>query len=103
MIILGVDPGTIYTGYGIIRHEKNTFTEVQHGLIKLPSVKSLPQKLEIIYNELDRIIKTYKPDEFSIETAFYGKNMQEESLCWLRFIIIYLQMNTPPGKSKNQL
>lgn len=76
MIILGVDPGTIYTGYGIIKHEKNTFTKVLNGLIKLPNTKTLPQKLEIIYNEIDRIIKTYKPDEFSIETAFYGKNVQ---------------------------
>ncbi|MDR3611811.1 MAG: crossover junction endodeoxyribonuclease RuvC [Ignavibacteriaceae bacterium] len=76
MIILGVDPGTIFAGYGIINHDKNTFTNVFHGLIKLPSAKSLPQKLEIIYDELDRIIKTYKPDEFAIETAFYGKNVQ---------------------------
>ena len=76
MIILGVDPGTIFTGYGIIKHEKNTFIHIHHGIIKLPADKSLPQKLEIIYNELDRVIKTYKPDEFSIETAFYGKNVQ---------------------------
>ena len=76
MLIIGVDPGTIFTGYGIIKHEKNTFTKILHGLIKLPSTKTLPEKLEIIYNELDRIIKTYKPDEFSIETAFYGKNVQ---------------------------
>jgi crossover junction endodeoxyribonuclease RuvC len=76
LIILGVDPGTIFAGYGIINHDKNTFTNVFHGLIKLPPAKSLPQKLEIIYDELDRIIKTYRPDEFAIETAFYGKNVQ---------------------------
>jgi crossover junction endodeoxyribonuclease RuvC len=76
MIILGVDPGTIFAGYGIINNDKNTFTKVFHGLIKLPSTSSLPEKLEIIYDELDRIIKTYKPDEFAIETAFYGKNVQ---------------------------
>jgi crossover junction endodeoxyribonuclease RuvC len=76
MIILGVDPGTIFTGYGLIQYDQNSFTKIQHGLIKLPSTKSLPQKLEIIYDELDRVIKLYKPDEFSIETAFYGKNVQ---------------------------
>ena len=76
MLIIGVDPGTIFTGYGIIKHDKNTFTKILHGLIKLPSNKTLPEKLEIIYDELDRIIKAYKPDEFSIETAFYGKNVQ---------------------------
>ena len=76
MIIIGVDPGTNFTGYGLIEHEKNTFTKIHHGFIKLPPVKSLPQKLEIIYDELDRVIKSFKPDEFSIETAFYGKNVQ---------------------------
>ncbi|HEY6436288.1 MAG TPA: crossover junction endodeoxyribonuclease RuvC, partial [Ignavibacteriaceae bacterium] len=49
---------------------------ISHGVIKLPSSKSLPEKLEIIYNELDKLLKLYKPDEFVIETAFYGKNVQ---------------------------
>lgn len=76
MIILGVDPGTNYTGYGIIKHNKNIFTRVTNGLIKLPASKPIPQKLEIIYDELDKIIRRYKPDEFAIETAFFGKNVQ---------------------------
>jgi crossover junction endodeoxyribonuclease RuvC len=76
MIILGVDPGTIFTGYGIVKQNKNTLTRVTSGLIKLPAAQGLPHRLEIIYNELDRIIRTFKPDEFSIETAFYGKNVQ---------------------------
>lgn len=76
MIILGIDPGTIFTGFGIIRYEKNSLICINHGLIKLPASKSLPLKLEIIYDEIDRLIKLYKPDEFAIETAFYGKNVQ---------------------------
>ena len=76
MLILGVDPGTIVTGLGIISYDKNSITRVHSGHIKLPALNSLPQKLEIIYNELDKIIKTYRPDEFAIETAFYGKNVQ---------------------------
>ncbi|MGA7837248.1 MAG: crossover junction endodeoxyribonuclease RuvC [Ignavibacteriaceae bacterium] len=76
MIILGVDPGTNFTGFGIIKTNKNTFTKIVNGLIKLPANKTLPEKLEIIYGELNRLIKTYKPDEFAIETAFYGKNVQ---------------------------
>ena len=76
MIILGVDPGTIVTGYGIIEYTDNKFRRIYHGVIRLPASKSLTQKLEIIYNELDRLLKFYKPDEFVIETAFYGKNVQ---------------------------
>ncbi len=76
MIILGVDPGTTITGYGIIKQSGSSFARISSGIIKLPSSKPIPQRLEIIYNELNRIIKLYKPDEFAIETAFYGKNVQ---------------------------
>ncbi len=76
MIILGVDPGTNYTGYGIINQNKNSFTRVVNGLIKLPPAKEIPLRLGIIYDELDKIIKLYKPEEFAIETAFFGKNVQ---------------------------
>ncbi len=76
MIILGVDPGTNYTGYGIVKAHKNSFTKVVNGLIKLPAGYTLTEKLEIIYSGLDKLIKTHKPDEFAIETAFYGKNVQ---------------------------
>ncbi len=76
MIIIGVDPGTIFTGFGIINYDKNSFDRIKNGLIKLPSTKTIAQKLELIYDGLYNIIKTYKPDEFAIETAFYGKNVQ---------------------------
>ncbi len=76
MIILGVDPGTNLTGFGIIRQDGNSFALIQNGLIKLSSYNSLPDKLVIIYDELLKIIKLYKPDEFALETAFYGKNVQ---------------------------
>src|SRR4030066_964372 len=76
MIILGIDPGTIITGYGIIKQNFSACRRIASGSIKLPKKENLPQKLEIIYDELDRLIKTYKPDEFVIETAFYGKNIQ---------------------------
>jgi len=76
MIILGVDPGTIVTGYGIIELNKNKISHITSGIIKLSATKSLPEKLKIIYTELEKLIRTYKPDEFAIETAFYGKIIQ---------------------------
>ncbi len=76
MIILGIDPGTNITGYGIIRQNYSANRRIASGSIKLSPKLNLPQKLEIIYNELDSLIKNYKPDEFAIETAFYGKNAQ---------------------------
>jgi crossover junction endodeoxyribonuclease RuvC len=76
MIILGVDPGTNLTGFGIIRQDGGSFSLIKNGLIKLASKNSLPDKLVAIYDELITLIKFYKPDEFAIETAFYGKNVQ---------------------------
>src|SRR4030042_3136064 len=76
MIILGVDPGTITTGYGIIQYKRDGFLRLASGIILTPAVKELAPRLEVIYDELDKLIKKYKPEEFSIETAFYGKNVQ---------------------------
>lgn len=76
MIILGIDPGTNITGYGIIRQNFSACRRIASGSIKIPPKQKLPQKLETIYNELVRLIKIYKPNEFAIETAFYGKNAQ---------------------------
>ncbi|HEX9740769.1 MAG TPA: crossover junction endodeoxyribonuclease RuvC [Ignavibacteriaceae bacterium] len=76
MIILGVDPGTNLTGFGIIRQDGSNFFLINNGLIKLLLDKSLSEKLVVIYDELLKLIQLYKPDEFAIETAFYGKNVQ---------------------------
>lgn len=76
MRILGVDPGTITTGYGIIDFNKNEISYVASGIIQIPTTKEFGPRLEKIYNELCVIIKKYKPTEFALETAFYGKNVQ---------------------------
>jgi len=76
MIILGIDPGTTVTGYGIIKYESNTFTKIDSGVINLSSTKPIPIRLKVIHQEINKIIRLYKPDEFAIETAFYGKNVQ---------------------------
>ncbi len=76
MRILGVDPGTIFTGYGIIDFEENELKHVASGFVKIPTTKEMSPRLEVIYEELNRLIKQFKPDEFALETAFYGKNVQ---------------------------
>ncbi|MCS7053403.1 MAG: crossover junction endodeoxyribonuclease RuvC [Ignavibacterium sp.] len=76
MVIIGVDPGTIFTGVGVIKVYGNSIKRVYSGVIKLPTNKPISQRLEIIYREISYIIKKYKPNEFAIETAFYGKNVQ---------------------------
>jgi crossover junction endodeoxyribonuclease RuvC len=76
MIILGVDPGTLFTGYAVIGDETGKIGLIECNVIKSPSSDSLPLRLKNIYDSLVKVINKYKPDEFAIETAFYGKNIQ---------------------------
>ena len=76
MIILGVDPGTKFTGYGIVKYMNNELVYVGSGVIKPSANLNIANKLDKIYRELQKVITLYKPDEFSLETAFYGKNVQ---------------------------
>lgn len=75
-IILGVDPGTLITGYGVIEVRNRTTTLLSCDAIKNTSDESMPLRLKRIYNTLCAVIEKYHPDEFAIETAFYGKNVQ---------------------------
>jgi crossover junction endodeoxyribonuclease RuvC len=76
MIILGVDPGTLITGYGLIEIEKNNVKVLEFDVIINRHERSMPIRLREIYRKLCSVIEKYHPDEFAIETAFYGKNAQ---------------------------
>jgi len=76
MIILGVDPGTITTGYGIIEVESGQATVLDVDIVRNRATRSMPVRLKSIYDRLCTVIDKYHPDEFAIETAFYGKNAQ---------------------------
>ena len=76
MIILGVDPGTLVTGYGIIEVERGNITVLDFDVIVNRSQRSMPIRLKEIYSRLSEVISKFHPDEFAIETAFYGRNAQ---------------------------
>jgi crossover junction endodeoxyribonuclease RuvC len=76
MIILGVDPGTLITGFGIIEVERGKYSTLAFDVVKNSSDDSMPIRLKRIYGRLCDVIDQYHPDEFAIETAFYGKNAQ---------------------------
>ncbi len=76
MIILGVDPGTLFTGYAVLSGVNEKLELLCCDVIKIPSKNTLPLRLKQIYDALVEVIEKYKPDEFAIETAFYGKNVQ---------------------------
>ena len=76
MRILGVDPGTLITGYGVIDEKGKNCNLVDFGVISTGSTMSIPLRLRIIYKELIDVIEKSTPDEFAIESAFYSKNVQ---------------------------
>ena len=71
--ILGVDPGSINTGYGIIDMDGNHATSVAFGTVKVQG-NDLPAKLQKIYSELEQIINQYQPAEMAIEKVFMHRN-----------------------------
>lgn len=73
LLILGVDPGSSKTGFGLIRVENKTLSLLDYGVIST-SQKNLPYKLKEIYEGLLKIIKKNKPDALAVEDAFYKKN-----------------------------
>lgn len=76
MKIIGIDPGTSITGIGIIEHRNGKTSLIHYDTINLNSKSPLPDRLKIIYDRCLECIKKFTPDEFAIETAFYGKNIQ---------------------------
>ncbi len=76
MTILGIDPGTLVTGYGVIASTGSKMTVVEYGTIESKKIAALPARLGIIFTRLTAVIERVEPDELAIETAFYHKNVQ---------------------------
>jgi len=76
MIILGVDPGTLVTGYGVIENRNGAMKILASGMIKNNGQSPMSHRLKVIFEKLNELTEHFQPDEFAIETAFYGKNAQ---------------------------
>ena len=76
MIVLGIDPGIAIMGYGVIEFNGNKVKVLENGVITTSSKTETPKRLEILYDNLDNIIKEYKPDEFAIEELFFNQNVK---------------------------
>ena len=74
MIILGIDPGTATTGYGVIKSEKGKIQAIDHGCILTKSSEDLENRLVTIFNELTKIIKKFKPEMAAVEELFFASN-----------------------------
>jgi crossover junction endodeoxyribonuclease RuvC len=76
-IIMGIDPGTQVMGYGVIQTEGNqTMQLLVYGAIRFNKKESHIQRLQKIYQRISQLLEDFNPDEFAIESPFYGKNIQ---------------------------
>ena len=75
-IILGIDPGTLLMGYGIIEISNNVIFIKEMSVLKLSRTKDNYTRLQLIHKKIEELIVKYQPDEFAIEAPFFGKNVQ---------------------------
>ncbi len=75
-IILGIDPGTLVMGYGIIAVTGNDMKLISMGVIKLNAKDDAYKRLEKIHQKVSDLISIHHPSDFAIEAPFFGKNVQ---------------------------
>lgn len=94
MRTLGIDPGSLTTGYGIIEAENNSFVALAFGVVRLNAKDAFAHRLKKIYDDLASLIEQHRPARLALETAFYGKNAQSAlKLGQVRGAVQILAMN----------
>jgi crossover junction endodeoxyribonuclease RuvC len=77
VIVLGVDPGTQLTGYGVVRADSaNASVLVECGVIRTHARDPLPSRLREIYDGVVELLERHKPDVMSVEDVFYARNVR---------------------------
>ena len=79
-LVIGIDPGSRITGFGIVSYSDNKFNYIDSGCIRTCASKkpdpSVSDRLKIIYSSIDELIDKYKPNQMAIEQVFVNKNVQ---------------------------
>ena len=75
MIVIGIDPGYAIVGYGIVEELAGKCRRLTSGCIMTEKSLEIPARLEIIYNDLFKLIKEYQPDALIMEKVFFNKNV----------------------------
>ena len=75
-IILGIDPGTVVTGWGVVQGNGNTLRHVGHGTINSSNAEAQAKRLSRIYRELTKVLREFQPDAVSLEKVFFALNVQ---------------------------
>ncbi|HQL11679.1 MAG TPA: crossover junction endodeoxyribonuclease RuvC [bacterium] len=74
MIIMGIDPGFAITGYGVIEKTRDKNKIIDYGIIQTSSSEQFCNRIKTNHEELNKLIKKFKPDIFAIEELFFAQN-----------------------------
>ena len=75
MIILGIDPGFAIVGWGVIEYKNARFRTIAYGSIQTPAGERLEERLKTIFEGINHLIKTYRPDAMAVEELFFNNNI----------------------------
>jgi crossover junction endodeoxyribonuclease RuvC len=76
MRVIGIDPGTLTTGYGVVEERNRQPVYVASGSIRTVAKQTIPKRLKKIFDELLLVFQTHEPDAVVIENTFVAKNVQ---------------------------
>ena len=76
LIILGIDPGTAITGYGVVDYSGNHYKLIEYGVIRTLKDQDVAERLNDVYIGINKLIEVYKPDYMAIEELFFNKNVK---------------------------
>jgi crossover junction endodeoxyribonuclease RuvC len=75
-LALGIDPGTATTGFGLVRlTDEGELVFVQHGILSTPKDATPSARLEMLYDQLQGLLKRHKPDTAAVEKLFFSRNV----------------------------
>ena len=75
-LALGIDPGTATTGYGLVRlMPDGELVAVSYGIISTPKEATPPARLEMLFDDLNKLLKKHKPDTAAVEKLFFSRNV----------------------------
>lgn len=76
MIIIGIDPGTTVTGYGIIKADRPSYSAIDYGCIRPPPNLKLSDRYLIIFESIEELLERHHPDALVVETQYVNRNVQ---------------------------
>ena len=73
--VLGLDPGTATTGFGLVEESDNSLKAVEYGVILTPANLPMPQRLRLIFLRVSELLERFRPQAISVEKLFFNRNV----------------------------